>query len=64
MHRQDVLRLVHVGLYLLTQAGDVVVHRSGRWVGVVAPYLVEQLVTGNHVTLLHHQVTQKPVLAS
>jgi hypothetical protein len=44
---EDVLRLFDVVLDLLAQPRDVVIHRTSRGVGIIAPHLIEELVAGN-----------------
>jgi hypothetical protein len=41
---EDVLRFVDVGFDLLPEPSDVIIHGSGRWIGIVSPHLVQKLV--------------------
>ena len=63
MDRKNVLWLIDVRLYLLTEASDVVVDSSGRWVGVVAPHFIQELVAGYYGALLRNEVAEKAVLS-
>jgi hypothetical protein len=64
MHRKDVLRLINVVLYLLTQASDVIIDSAGGRVRVVPPDLIKELVSGDDRALFRDEVAQQAVLAS
>src|SRR5262245_9423863 len=62
VHREDELRVPGIRFDLLTQPGDVHVHRSGGRNGVVAPDLVQQLLSRERRAAMLDEVTQQSEL--
>jgi hypothetical protein len=60
---EDVARVLHVGLDLLAQPGDMDVYRAGGWHRVVTPHVVEQFVARQRRLRMLHEVLQQQKLA-
>src|SRR5277367_6130827 len=47
VHGQEISRIAGVGLELLPQAQNVIVHRASRWIVLISPYCVQKLFARN-----------------
>src|SRR5579859_2742225 len=59
VHRQQEAWLSRKRFQLLTQAENVIVHGTRRWIILISPYLIEQLFPGHHPTRGFGQILQQ-----